>query len=224
MSMVMFFADKKYKRDQNREIELMGEIHDTEDIENINQSVFNEFYYRISVPVWANLLRKWVPPKDETDIEDPFQDSWIKLLDKRKTYKKGSKPYRWCFTIFSNTVKNFFDLFANKNTESINTDEDNEHTALIKINGQLVVRENSIYDKIYFKYILEKIDDAIENEMQALERRTIKLYFEGYTQREISQKLNKSVGMTNKILKHAREIIKNSLLRNEIDINHLNFE
>jgi RNA polymerase sigma factor (sigma-70 family) len=220
----MFLSGKKYKRDETREIILMGVIHDTDEYEKINQEVFTEFYYRISVPVWANLLKKWVPPKVETDIEDPFQESWIKILDKRKSYKKGSKPFPWCFTIFSNSVKNFFDLFANRKRDSINANEENEHNSLIKINGQLVVRENSIYDKIYFKYITEKLDEAIEIEMQPIERKTIKMYLEGYTQREIAEKLNKSVGMTNKIIKHAREIIENYLLRNDIDINNLNFE
>lgn len=215
------FGVKHFKKDTSREIELMNEIAKAKEISLINNNVMTEFYYRISVPAWAGIVKKWVPPKDEDDVEDPFQDGWIKILDKRKTYKKNSKPYLWCFTIIKNTVYNFFQLMINKSERIRESDEENDNNGIV-----LVLHGNLLAADFLTRMndIERVVNDIIENEMQPLERKAIKLLLQEYKQREIAKELNISVGACNKAIKHARNVIKNSLERKNINIEEIRYE
>lgn len=213
------FVGKRFKKDTSREIELMNEIAKADEISLINNNMMTEFYYRISVPAWSAILKIWVPPKNEDDVEDPFQDGWIKIIDKRKSYSLNSKPYPWCLKIFRNTVSNFFDLMNNKVSETGTSIKSGEEEGIVLISvypaTDFVARMNSIE---------KMIDEIIENDMQPLERKAIKMALKDYKQREIADELNMSVGACNKAIKHARDIIKNNLERNGINIEKFRYE
>lgn len=141
---------------------------------------------------------------NEDDAKDILQEGFIKIFDKLKQYKNKGSLEGWMRKIIVNTA-----------LEKIR-----------KENRFMVVEEDTFLDYDHYKYehILEELGEKelleMIRELSPQYRMVFNLYaIEGYSHKEIAQKLNISEGTSKSNLSRARELLKNKIeTRYEIQI------
>ena len=141
--------------------------------------------------------------KDEEVAAETLQDTFLKVWQKRSYYdKKKGRLYTWMMNIARNLSINAINSKALKDREKIHSLENNVY----HINSSYSIKE----DTLDMTDMLAKLDEKY--------RKVIDLaYFQGYTQQEISGKLDMPLGYVKSCVKIAlRELKKiysgNSLL------------
>jgi RNA polymerase sigma factor (sigma-70 family) len=134
--------------------------------------------------------------KDRATAQDILQDSFVKVFDKIKTFNQQGSLEGWIKRIISNTA---IDHFRKKSTlsdyvqyDQVFNESDTGGNALDHINAQEVLEQ------------VTKLPDGA--------RVIFNLYaIEGYSHKEISKKLNISIGTSKSQFSRARNILQNLL-------------
>lgn len=122
------------------------------------------------------------------DIEDVFQEVFLKLLQTDITFENAEHEKAWLCRITINKCKDFCKTFWKKNVESI---EDKEIPFEDKTESDLMLAVLSLPDK--YKDVIYLF------------------YYEGYTAVEIAKVLNQKENTVYSNLHRARELLKQKL-------------
>ena len=211
-----YLRKNAHRLNRNDENNLMRIISVASSLDMVSKEI-TSLYLSVSFSAWAKLVRMFIPPRKEEHLEDPFAEGWKKTLEKRRTYKQDAHAFNWILTIMVNTARNIFDSAYErlKLNEKKSTDDDSQALILIDIQQNLP----SVYSLIDYEQIFKLVQDALNNEMSAKEKRAFTLWFsEENTQQEIAEILDCSVGTVNTLIKHARNKIKYHLEKNNVRI------
>ena len=132
--------------------------------------------------------------KDESAAAEILQDTFVKVWQKRDQYnpEKG-RLYTWMMNIARNLSINYLQSKRAKQQEKIQPLENNVY----HLNSPYKIRE----DSMDVENLLGKLDDKY--------RQVIELaYFQGYTQKEISEKLKMPLGTVKSCIKIALRELK----------------
>lgn len=132
--------------------------------------------------------------KDEEVAAEILQDTFVKVWQKRSYYdEKKGRLYTWMMNIARNLSINALNSKAIKDREKIHSLENNVY----HINSPYSIKE----DTLDMSDMLAKLDEKY--------RRVIDLaYFQGYTQQEISEKLDMPLGSVKSYVKIALRELK----------------
>jgi RNA polymerase sigma factor (sigma-70 family) len=128
---------------------------------------FNELYDSMALDLWRNFSGKFIPPLSKEDLEDVFQEAWVKLLESRKKYNMQSDVFNWAYSINRNLIIDRIRKI--KRTNEISLDE------FVEIEDNLL--EYQIPDNeetIDNKFILQESVDIIMRELENIEDNTEK--------------------------------------------------
>lgn len=147
-------------------------------------------------PVLLNIIRRVV--KDEAMAQDVLQDALLKFWKNSSSYdaEKGSL-FTWMTRISRNAA---IDKTRTKDFRLSET----SRTAVDLVSISDTVEQESDLDKLYMKQLIDQLPD--------IQRELIDLaYFQGYTQKEISENMEMPLGTVKTrirlAIKHLRSII-----------------
>lgn len=103
------------------------------------QNDFNLIYKNLYPQLFNKLRTKYIPPLIEAEVKDIVQDTFYKVLDKRKNYIPGNSVFNWTYTISKNLAINFIIKFKN-NQESF------EKKTISTVKDEYEFDENDISD------------------------------------------------------------------------------
>ncbi|MEI6602899.1 MAG: sigma-70 family RNA polymerase sigma factor [Clostridia bacterium] len=143
-----------------------------------------------AVNKYADTVRKisFVFLKNKADVEDVFQEVFLKLLLYEGVFDSEDHKKAWLCKITINKCKDLCKSFWRKNTYSI---DDYEIPVTDKIEGELIEEVRALapkYKEVIYLY-----------------------YYEGYDVPQIAKLLNQKENTTYSNLRRAREQLKNKL-------------
>lgn len=159
-----------------------------------NRQAFSVLYDNYSAAL-LGIVKKNVP--DDEIAEDLLQDSFIKIWNGRAMYdaSKG-RLYTWMLNIVRNTSIDYLRSKQNKMDGRIQRTENTVH----EVNRSFNVEQN--IERIGIKQIVDTLKED--------QRKLIDLaYFEGFTQEEISKKLEIPLGTVKTRMRAALIILRN---------------
>ncbi len=166
-------------------------------INNGDQNAFAYLYDNYSKALFGiiyNILQ------DQEEAEDVLQNVFVKIWASFKTYnKEKGRLFTWMLNISRNAALDFLrSKQSNNSAQNVRTDD-----IVKEINKHH--QQNVNYDHIGLKVLLNELKDE--------HRQLIDLaYYEGYTQEEISTKLDMPLGTVKTKVKQAlnklKEIVK----------------
>lgn len=132
--------------------------------------------------------------KDESVASEILQDTFVKVWQKRTYYDENKgRLYTWMMNIARNLSINAINSKALKDREKIHSLENNVY----HINSPYSIKE----DTLDMSDMLSKLDEKY--------RKVIDLaYFQGYTQKEIAEKLDMPLGSVKSYVKIALRELK----------------
>lgn len=158
-------------------------IYNEEDLVRLlksgDQKLFGILYDNYAKALLGMIKRRI---ENDTIAEDLLQETFIKIWDNRNNYdhSKG-RLYTWMVTIAQNLCIDYLRSKQNKFDEKINNSED----IIREVNK--TTHASTQVDHIGLNRVLNKLKEE--------QRKLIDLvYFEGYTQEEISKKLDMPIG------------------------------
>ena len=215
----MFLLFKSKTKKETRELnisdqsELMIALKNASSKSEIEQ-IFNKLYKLTYKKLWLNLSNKFIPPMDNESLADAFQDGWIKVLDKRKTFDSSRNAYNWIFTIIKNQIIDLIRKNSRYNVfsydEDFDKDEDDRFIFQIEDNDP---NPDELFIEIEEIALITKAVETIgdETEKMILKKRI----YENMKLDEISKELNIPLASVhyklNRALKKVKPIIENVL-------------
>lgn len=198
----------------------MSKISQAKDISSVENEI-TQLYKSTSYALWAKLIRTFIPPRTEDQLEDPYLDGWRKMLEKRSQYQSGLSVYNWIFTIMKNTTLNTFTNVRNR--LGVNIDETNVPGLKTLILDAIPEALPTAEDLLQAKQLQEMIDEVITEKLHPKERVALKSYlYNNKTQTVISQEMGVSLGTVNTLIKSAKDKLKYYLETKTIEIaNHV---
>ncbi|GKU28384.1 RNA polymerase sigma factor [Clostridium folliculivorans] len=157
-------------------------------------SQYDSNYYREKIEAYGNTVYKIcrLYLKENADIEDVFQKVFLKLIEKKPSFKDNNHEHAWFIKVTANTCKDFLKSYWNKNTVPINDiDSATEDIELSEV-FEAVFSLEPKYKIVIYMY-----------------------YYEGYPTSEISNILKVNQATIRTRLKRARDKLKNKLERDE---------
>lgn len=108
----LFLGNSEQRLTPEEEIELFIKIRDADELSSVVEEL-SIFYYSVSGTLWGELykaFKKFIPPRLIEDLENAFQDGWLKILEKRKSFnpQRSKKVFNWMFQIMKNNTYNIF--------------------------------------------------------------------------------------------------------------------
>jgi RNA polymerase sigma factor (sigma-70 family) len=195
----LFLNRTKNKLSPKVEMKLMGIIADADDLEKVKVEL-TKLYKSLTPSLWFQSKKDWVPPKHESQIEDPFQNSWIRILDNRQKYIKEKIVFNWAYTIVKRTIVNFFELHGNRVDKNVSADD--------VINESLVLKKD--IDYALEEAQLEKINIAIReikdriNNLPSIQAEILnKFFFEEMKLGDIAKELGINITKASTLKKNA---------------------
>ena len=170
------------KKDTYSEIELVGLIKEK------NQKAFSYLYDNYSQAMFSVIL---FLVKDKEEAEDVLQNSFLKIWNNFESYDadKG-RLFTWMVNITRNLSIDTLRSKNYKNKNKIQELKENVYT------HDYVINEEKMHDGIGLKKTV--------NFLNSSEKELIELaYYEGYTQKEISEMLNMPLGSVKTKIRHA---------------------
>jgi len=217
MGLSTFLRKDSLKLSNTEEIELMKIISEAKHIERVDREI-TKLYKSLSFSLWGYLAKKFIPPRTELQLEDPFLDGWRKVLEKRIQYKYPNKVFNWVFTIMlHNTTNAFNNVYEQLKLRNSDNATDSKTQDLI----ERTIGSNvpTVIQKMELEMIQKLIDDAIDNTLDIRERRAFKsYYYEELIQAEIAKNMEIALGSANKLIKSATEKIKYHLEKNGVEL------
>ncbi len=169
----MILPIKRNRRVDSSEIaeqsELMSAINKSNNKVEIESS-FGKLYDLLYKKLWATLSAKFIPPLNDEELQDSFQDGWIKVLDKRKTYDTTKNAYNWIFTIIKNQIIDSIRKNTRYNVFSYDKDNENddEDRFELQIKDSTLTPEEKLIDLEQIQVIkdtIDKLDDELERKI-----------------------------------------------------------
>ncbi len=189
------------KQEQN---ELMTKISQADDFKDA-EIYFNRLYDSLLHPLWANFSAKYVPPLTHEDLRDVFQEAWVKLLDKRKSYDGNSNVYNWIYVIKKNMI---IDKIRKMNRyEETSIDERNEK----EDEPEFEIPEHELSSED--KYVEDETTQLIRNTLENINDESIKEMLKrrivmDQKLEQISEDMDVPVSTVHKKIKKGLQIIK----------------
>jgi RNA polymerase sigma-70 factor (ECF subfamily) len=161
-----------------------------------NQQAFSALYDNYG-PAMLGIINKLVNNIDEA--ENLLQDAFIKVWKNIHTYdaEKG-RLFTWLVTICRNTALNY--LRSHENIRKIEIQND-----AIGVSTQRLITEPVPTDHIGINKVVGKLDEKHSAVINLI-------YFWGFTQQEVSEKLNLPLGTVKSRTRTALQILKEQLL------------
>ncbi len=128
-----------------------------------DKTAFEELYRRYNIIIY-NYLDKLIFDKEYLD--DLFQNVFIKIYRKAKSFKKGYKFKSWAYRIATNEYIDYYRKYQ-KSKEKIEFNED------FMLNSDNVKIEDAIYDKQKLDCFYEAIENLDEEYKKAFVLRRI---------------------------------------------------
>jgi RNA polymerase sigma-70 factor (ECF subfamily) len=200
-------SNKRYLADESEQTLLMGELKNCDEIRMINR-VFNKLYDSLSKPLWQSLSKKYIPPLNQEEMQDVFQEAWVKVIESRKNYDEGKKAYNWIYTIFKNLTIDKIRFVDRKKTVSLDetyNDDDNPKYQLTADKSEADLDIINTETMLHIKNAIESLDDEIERII------IIKRIIENLKFDEISKELNIPIATIHYKLNKALTKLRNKL-------------
>jgi RNA polymerase sigma-70 factor (ECF subfamily) len=159
-----------------------------------NISQYDNNYYCRKIETHGNTVYKIcrLYLKKNADIEDIFQKVFLKLIQKKPSFRNDDHEHAWFIKVTVNTCKDFLKSYWNKHMVSINeVDFATEDIELSEVFEAVFCLEHK-YKIVIYMY-----------------------YYEGYSTSEISKILKVNEATIRTRLKRAREKLKTKLERDE---------
>ena len=198
---------KRYLTDESGQALLMGELKNCDDIKLINR-VFNKLYDSLSKPLWHSLSKKYIPPLSQEEMQDVFQEAWVKVVESRKNYDETKKAYNWIYTIFKNLTIDKIRYVDRKKTVSLDETYDNDDNPKFQLISERSEADNDIINAetlIHINNAIAALDDEIERII------IIKRIIENLKFDEISKELNIPIATVHYKLNKALTKLRNKL-------------
>ncbi|WP_340076085.1 sigma-70 family RNA polymerase sigma factor [Leptobacterium sp. I13] len=161
-----------------------------EDCKNQDRKAQQQLYKLFGSKIYSICLRY---SKNKADAEDSLQDSFLTIFDKIGRYKHKGSFEGWMCRIAINTV---LQKFRKERVFDLISDEVEEDTE--------VIIEGSHLDINYLLKLIQKLPDRYQA--------VFNLYvIDGFSHKEIAEKLNISEGTSKSNLSRARMILKNTI-------------
>lgn len=158
-------------------------------------SQYDSNYYRQKIETHGNTVYKIcrLYLKENADIEDAFQKVFLKLIQKKPSFKNDEHEHAWFIKVTANTCKDFLKNYWNKYTISINE---------IDFVGTDAIELSEVFEAVF----------SLESKYKIV---IYMYYYEGYSTSEISKILKVNEATIRTRLKRAREKLKTKLERDE---------
>lgn len=215
--MISLIKNKKKKKEIDNKLlaSLMKELKECKEITSIN-STFNKLYDLSYKTLWLSLKFKFIPPLSEEDLQDVFQESWVKIIESRDSYNIEYNAFNWIYTIMKNQTIDRIRKNNRNLEESYNDDfgknDKSESYINISSNANLIdedLIENEI--NLLIKEAIFAVND--EKERQILILRLIKGYKLEYIAEDLEMPLASVHYKLNKAIEKIRPKIE-SILEN----------
>ncbi len=203
-------------KDIAKQSELMFAIKNANTKKEI-ESAFGNLYDLLYKKLWSSLAMKFIPPLNDEELQDSFQDGWIKVLDKRKTYDTTKNAYNWIFTIIKNQIIDYIRKNTRYNVFSYDEDyeKDDEDRFVLQIKDNSQTPDEVMIDIEQIRIIKEAIDNLDDLlEKQILQKR----FYDEMKLEQISKEMDIPLASVHYKLNKALQKIKPKL-ENIFDIN-----
>jgi RNA polymerase sigma-70 factor (ECF subfamily) len=200
-------SSKRYLADESVQTQLMGELKNCDDIGKINKA-FNKLYDALSKPLWQSLAKKYIPPLNQEEMQDVFQEAWVKIVESRKNYDETKKAYNWIYTVFKNLTIDKIRSVDRKKTVSLDDNFDNDDNPKIQLASENSEADLDIINSetmLHINSAIASLDDEIER-IIIIKRIIDNLKFD-----EISKELNIPIATVHYKLNKALTKLRNKL-------------
>jgi len=165
-----------------------------------NDRQAQEIVYRYFFPKLLPMIRKYTG--DESEIISIFNDGMLRVFSQLETFQAKGNFDSWVKIIVKNSLSNYFRKYSNR----VLVSEISENTQMTKSN---------ILSGMYYQDLLKVL-----KKLPARSSEVFRLYaIEGYSHKEISEKLGITVGTSKWHLFKAKE-----KLSDIIELNHEKYE
>lgn len=199
------FKKRQKRLTRKEQNELMVFIAQSDGFDEYNEH-FNLLYESLEKELWYGLWNKFKNQISKEDLEDVFQEAWIKLLQARTKYNNESDVYNWVYRITYNLIIDKIRKYKNSNTDSL-TDFNDELLDVLIPNGEPSIENKMIINEsaALIRQAIDNIDDYEEKEI--IKRRIIlENSFE-----QISQDLNLPLTTVYRKTKKCLELLRKKL-------------
>jgi RNA polymerase sigma-70 factor (ECF subfamily) len=199
-------SSKRYLAEESVQTQLMADLKNCDGIRKIN-NVFNKLYDSLSKQLWHSLSKKYIPPLNQEEMQDVFQEAWVKVVENRNQYDEGKKAYNWIYTIFKNLTIDKIRFIDRKKTVSLDEtfDDDNPKIQLTAEKNEADFDIINSETMLHIKNAIDSLDDEIER-IIIIKRIIDNLKFD-----EISKELNIPIATVHYKLNKALTKLRNKL-------------
>lgn len=141
--------------------------------------------------------------KSESDAEELVQEVFVKIWEKRNTLKRDSSFKSYIFTIAYNDILKFFRRKS-------------YHQAYVCEAIKITEEKDNSEDGIYYSFVLEQIDNLIDQLPERRKTIFIKSRREGLSSKEIAKELGISSGTVDNNISEVMKFLKNNLDKDAI--------
>ena len=158
--------------------------------------------YELFSPKMLSICYRYA--KNKVDAEDIFQSGWLKIFEKLNQLKNTDLLEWWMRKIFINEALQFY-----KKTDKISF-SDNNYVLEQEDRADIIIIQSFHHDQI------TKIIQSLPVKM----RMVFNLYvIDGFSHKEIAQKMNISEGTSKSNLHDARKILQQKITSLDLEIN-----
>lgn len=172
-------------------------------VQESDYAAFEELYMKYKKPIYSYFLAKTT---SKEEAEELLQDTFMKVLDKKNSFRFESKFSTWLWTLSRNL---FIDKYrSNYQHESkIESLENDERFSIEDIDSDLDTAETLLIQKYEEKGIKNCIDELPTNQKEAI---LLKIYSD-LSYEEISRELTLSVAAVKSLLVRSKDKLINCL-------------
>ena len=192
----MSFFRKSYSADSDEE--LMHKLRQG------NAGAFDELYQRYSRRMLLYFYR--MLGGDTEKSQDFLQDLFVKIIEKKDSFRNGARFNSWMFTVAHNMCKNEYRRLSVRKIMDRDTDPDSLHSPAAAENDKV---EQKIDAELFQQFVFKELSRCDENQCGTF----ILRFQENLSIKEISQILECSEGTTKSRLFYVTQKLSNKLKR-----------
>lgn len=166
-------------------------------------AAFEELYMKYKKPIYSYFLSK---TKSQEEAEELLQEVFIKILDKKDSFRFESKFSTWLWTLSRNL---FIDKYRSdyQHEHKVDSYDKNEELSLENIDSGLDTAEELLIKKYEEKGIRQCIEELSANQKESL---LLRIYSD-LSYEEISKILELSISAIKSLLVRSKEKLINCL-------------
>lgn len=166
-------------------------------------AAFEELYMKYRKPIYSYFLAKTTSSEE---AEELLQDAFMKILDKKESFRFESKFSTWLWTLSRNL---FIDKYRSdyQHDHKIDSFEKDENFSVENIDSGLETAEELLIKKSEEKGIRKCIEELSNNQKESI---LLKIYSD-LSYEEISRELSLSISAVKSLLVRSKEKLINCL-------------